>query len=206
MSTEDIITLDVGGTVVRTLRATLTKQPGSELARIFEADSADVSPAVLQDDGSFFLDTDPAAFRVVLNFLRYNTLILQPNVPAECVQVIAETFGLESLVGLLSEQRGSWVKVNAGGREFLTTRETLTKLAASPLAAMLQPGQQQLQLDCDPREFEVILTYLRRYKTTFLGGSPCHTAFTERVSRTALELLGVHNLDPSLMQWQSEEN
>ena len=70
----------------------------------------------------------------------------------------------ESLVGLLSEQRGSWVKVNAGGREFLTTRETLTKLAASPLAAMLQPGQQQLQLDCDPREFEVILTYLRRYK------------------------------------------
>ena len=94
MSTEDIITLDVGGTVVRTLRATLTKQPGSELARIFEADSADVSPAVLQDDGSFFLDTDPAAFRVVLNFLRYNTLILQPNVPAGAVQVIAETFGL----------------------------------------------------------------------------------------------------------------
>ena len=70
----------------------------------------------------------------------------------------------ENLVGLLSEQRGSWVKVNAGGREFLTTWETLTKLPASPLAAMLQPGQQQLQLDCDPREFEVILTYLRRFK------------------------------------------
>jgi len=66
----DIITLDVGGTLFRTSRSTLCKHSGSTLATMFDPESQ-IPPAVIKD-GAYFMDNDPEIFKLVLNYLRYD--------------------------------------------------------------------------------------------------------------------------------------
>lgn len=62
----NIVTLDVGGTKMRTLRATLGRYPESKLAEILSV------PA--QNDGSFFVDSDAKIFSHVLQGVRRGTI------------------------------------------------------------------------------------------------------------------------------------
>ncbi|KAL2913520.1 hypothetical protein HK105_206980 [Polyrhizophydium stewartii] len=63
------VTLDVGGRLFATTRATLAAARGSLLARLF--DPARAAPALAADArGHYFLDRNPDAFAPVLDFLR----------------------------------------------------------------------------------------------------------------------------------------
>ena len=68
----DIVTLDVGGVVYRTKRATLTRYPDSMLGAMFSG-RHDVTT---DDQGRCFIDGDGSLFRYVLNFLRRSELAL----------------------------------------------------------------------------------------------------------------------------------
>eukprot|EP01089_Gocevia_fonbrunei_P005932 TRINITY_DN1642_c0_g1_i1.p1 TRINITY_DN1642_c0_g1~~TRINITY_DN1642_c0_g1_i1.p1 ORF type:complete len:348 (+),score=67.93 TRINITY_DN1642_c0_g1_i1:92-1135(+) len=60
------IKLDVGGRIFATSLTTLTSQPGS----YFEAMFSGRWQAKMSDDGTYFIDRDPAVFRHIMNFLR----------------------------------------------------------------------------------------------------------------------------------------
>ena len=57
MSINDIITLDVGGTLFKTTRSTLIQYPDSVLQKMFDPQSA-MAPAML-DNGAYFIDRSP---------------------------------------------------------------------------------------------------------------------------------------------------
>jgi len=68
----DVVHLNVGGQHFMTKRATLTQMEGSLLAGLFSGrweGSQDLS-----NDGSIFLDLDPACFEILLSELRYQLL------------------------------------------------------------------------------------------------------------------------------------
>ncbi len=67
---EKLLTLDVGGEIFRTWRSTLTRDPDSVLAHMFDP-SSKMIPARKLENGAYFLDLEPQYFRVVLNHLRY---------------------------------------------------------------------------------------------------------------------------------------
>jgi len=64
----DWVTLDVGGKIIKTTRTTLTKDPSSMLAKLFNGDSAWSE----QYTDVYQLDCDHRYFRVILNYLRHN--------------------------------------------------------------------------------------------------------------------------------------
>ena len=67
-----IITLNVGGRVFSTTLTTLLSHPDSVLARMFSNDgSAVMPPAMTDSSGHYFIDRDPDAFAVILNYLRF---------------------------------------------------------------------------------------------------------------------------------------
>ena len=67
-----IITLNVGGRVFSTTLTTLLSHPDSVLARMFSNDGSAVMPPAMTDaSGHYFIDRDPDAFAVILNYLRF---------------------------------------------------------------------------------------------------------------------------------------
>ena len=91
----DMIVLDVGGRRFKTTLTTLTRFPNSTLAKMFQKDSG-VAPASINSEGEYFLDSDPETFSVILNWLRYNSLILG-NVNPEDVLPVADFFALDEM-------------------------------------------------------------------------------------------------------------
>lgn len=72
---EELISLNVGGETLMTTRGLLTSVPESMLAMMF--DPANPIPASRTDqNGAFFIEEDPATFRVILCWLRHRTLNL----------------------------------------------------------------------------------------------------------------------------------
>jgi len=68
LNAEEIIEINVGGTLFTTSKRTLCKYPLSKLAWLFDDRNKD---KVTRDShGRYFLDRDPSLFRIVLNFLR----------------------------------------------------------------------------------------------------------------------------------------
>lgn len=88
------IELDIGGTRFKTSRTTLLKHHGSFLESMFSG-RHEVAAA---PDGSYFIDRDPAHFRVILNFLRCGAAItpVDPVAKAEAAAE-AEFYGLPGL-------------------------------------------------------------------------------------------------------------
>ena len=84
-----------------TTRATLTQVSESLLGRMFDENTHFGTPCHTDEDGYFFLDADPEAFRVVLNFLRRGRFVegkdLAPVVRKK-VAAEADFFGLTALV------------------------------------------------------------------------------------------------------------
>ena len=159
MSSADVIILNVGGTRLKTTRMTLMADSKSLLAKMFELNST-FSPSKLEDGGAYFMDADPEAFKVVLHFLRYNTVVIPPSVPVAAVKDEATFFGLERMLESLSTK----IKINAGGKMFEVKKETLTQKRGGKmckLGKMVEKGEIEIFVDADPFYFEIILNLLR---------------------------------------------
>ena len=98
----DWLRLNVGGTIYETSRSTLTSDAESILARMFEPNS-NVPPATVTEEGCYQIDACPRSFGVILNWLRYRSLILGSDVQAEDVLPVADYFGLPELRTLLEK-------------------------------------------------------------------------------------------------------
>ncbi len=74
-SEKDIIRLNYGGTVFRTSKsAILSKAPNSKLADIIQ------NPPEKDENVVILIDGDPDYFRVIVNYFRYDELILDANI------------------------------------------------------------------------------------------------------------------------------
>lgn len=69
------VRLNVGGEYLSTTLQTLTRYPASLLGALF----GDKQLWSVADDGSVFLDRDPQPFKILLSFLRNQTLPTEPN-------------------------------------------------------------------------------------------------------------------------------
>ena len=101
-SMKDWLRLNVGGTMYETSRSTLTSDAESILARMFEPNS-NLPPATVTEEGCYQIDACPRSFGVVLNWLRYRSLIIGKDVRAEDVLPVADYFGLPELRTLLEK-------------------------------------------------------------------------------------------------------
>jgi len=103
---DEKITLDVGGTLLTTTRATLTKDPESMLGKMFQVNSK------WSTGDPYFIDCDDRYFRVILNYLRYDELFIDPNLNARGILTLARYLQLSGLIALLEEEIGEkWVTV-----------------------------------------------------------------------------------------------
>ena len=71
----DMIRLNVGGKVFLTNLSTLQSCPSSSLAMMFSPSSPHQLPAT-DSTGAFFLDSSPDMFGFVLDWCRYNQLVV----------------------------------------------------------------------------------------------------------------------------------
>ena len=98
----DWITLNVGGTKFTTTRSTLTSDPDSMLAKMFEHEGA-MEPAAKDNDGAYLIDGDPKYFDPILQFLRRGKVIIDPEVNHEGILEEARYFGIQSMVDKIEE-------------------------------------------------------------------------------------------------------
>jgi len=194
------ITLDVGGTQFSSQRSTLTSESTSNLARMVNAElkpflsscmeccTNDVMQNTMsvscshimssEEEPIVKIDCDPAAFSVILNYLRHGVIAIPPYLPFTLVKATASSLGLTQMGKKLEEfEKKEWLKLNVGGQIFETTRSTLTSHPTSSLAKMFQPNsalspammeEAVYQVDACPRAFSVILNWLR-YRQLILG-------------------------------------
>lgn len=96
------ISLNVGGVIFQTTVATLTQDPNSMLAAMFNSERP---PAMKDDNGNYLIDRNPRAFGYILEFLRNAGL---PDDIVGCslleVQWEASYFGLHGLLRIIEER------------------------------------------------------------------------------------------------------
>ncbi len=97
-SSSKIVKLNVGGHHFTTTRATLTSHPDSVLAKMF----SDPNPAMMDEEGRYFIDRDGKVFKVLLEYLRSHRLV-NLGVSEERIKLEAEFFGLDKLFNDLSQ-------------------------------------------------------------------------------------------------------
>ncbi|KAK7070260.1 BTB/POZ domain-containing protein kctd9 [Halocaridina rubra] len=103
-STHDWVTLNVGGRIFSTTRATLvTKEPNSMLAKMFDSEGSSLPPSARDAHGAYLIDRSYTYFEPLLNFLRNGTLILDPGINPEGVLEEAKFFGFTSAIPILEE-------------------------------------------------------------------------------------------------------
>jgi len=159
-SASDIIRLNVGGQIFTTTRMTLTSVPESVLGRMFDTNSPFPPARVL--DGAFFVDSNAEVFSVILDYLRYKTVIIPPGIPPRALQEQARYFGLDELIQEIETKKlSSRIRINAGGTIFETTRETLMKQPNSCLTQLTAASNSEIFLDVCPKAFEIVLNFLR---------------------------------------------
>ena len=92
-----MIRLNVGGVVFMTSLSTLQSCPTSSLALMFSPSSPHQLPP-RDSSGDFFLDSSPAMFGYVLDWCRYNQLLVdRVNMDWGGLEVVADYFGLEEM-------------------------------------------------------------------------------------------------------------
>ena len=77
-------------------------EPTSVLARMF--DNTNSLPPAKIVDGAYFIDANPDVFSVILDYLRYKTLVVPQTIPQQCIVVLARYFGLQSLLAQLGDR------------------------------------------------------------------------------------------------------
>ena len=98
----DWVTLNVGGTKFTTTRATLTSEPDSMFARMFQHERS-MQPAAQDKEGAYLIDRNPKYFEPILNFLRSRELFIDPGISLKGVLSEAKYFGIQSLVTMLED-------------------------------------------------------------------------------------------------------
>jgi len=170
MSLTDILSLDVGGTLFRSSRATLLQSPGSMLSKMFDP-SLPLSPGVLcTEKNTYFIDRDPQYFRVILNYLRTGKLVMDHDCSADGILTEARYFGVTEIERSLAGSAQELV-LNVGGTVFSTTRDTLCCFPGSSLNSMVEGDDVPLRdkhgnifIDEDPSDFVFVLKALRSYR------------------------------------------
>ncbi|KAH7711470.1 BTB/POZ domain-containing protein KCTD17 [Aphelenchoides avenae] len=104
-ATGGIVRLNVGGKIFATTAQTLCKEPDSFLARFCEIDG--MQPSVKDTSGAFFIDRDPHYFRIILNYLRSDSVDLEDSVSLETLLAEADFYCLDGLTKRLDELRGA---------------------------------------------------------------------------------------------------
>jgi uncharacterized protein YjbI with pentapeptide repeats len=103
---EEWVALSLDGKIFRTLRDTLCQDPNSLLYTMFHDPTSDTAKMLTRDDSHplrpFLLDRNPKAFRVVLEFLRNQELVIPEDVPARSVLLEARFFGIQKIMDQLS--------------------------------------------------------------------------------------------------------
>lgn len=125
-----IVRLNVGGELMSTTLSTLRSQPASLLGRMFDEESRFGEP-LRDESGAVFLDADPEAFRVILNYLRRGLRVGSGNI-VEALPVVlrnrvhaeADYFGLAELA-LECEKRA------AEPKSVYAAETSLTQIAES---------------------------------------------------------------------------
>jgi len=114
---DEVLTLNVGGSVFATRRSTICLYDGSYLAMLF---SGRWESSIERDaEGRFFLDFDPASFRLVLNFLRSRRVECagSPAPPPDVPPEREEHFrNLVEYLGLTAQLKEAAEAVEAAGR------------------------------------------------------------------------------------------
>lgn len=101
----EVISLNVGGTIFVTSVATLTKYPNSMLAAMFDPKS-ERPPARKDNQGNFFIDSDPEPFKVILRFLRRGKLGKDlGSCTLEQLEWEADYFGLEEVLKIIEKRK-----------------------------------------------------------------------------------------------------
>ncbi|CAO2591236.1 Potassium channel regulatory protein [Lemmus lemmus] len=100
MSSEDLVTLNVGGKIFTTRLSTLKQFPTSRLAGMVDGRDQEFKSV----DGQIFVDRDGALFSFILDFLRNHELLL-PSDFSDYLRLQREAlfYELDSLVDLLSQ-------------------------------------------------------------------------------------------------------
>lgn len=97
----DWVTLNVGGRVFTTTRATLMNEPNSMLARMFSP--AEAWSNVSDASGAVLIDRSPVYFEPIINYLRHGQLILDKEVNPQGVLEEAKFFGISGILEQLEE-------------------------------------------------------------------------------------------------------
>ncbi|CAG5117152.1 unnamed protein product [Candidula unifasciata] len=106
MSTS-IVTLNVGGILFTTTKATLQKYPDSMLGSLI----SNGLPSTRDANGHFFIDRDGQIFRHVLNFLRSSQLCLPSNFKdLDLLAAEADFYQISPLIDAVNEYRDAFTK------------------------------------------------------------------------------------------------
>jgi len=129
-SPSDWVTLNVGGSIFSTTRSTLLKDPSSMLAKMF----GEEWESRRDINGNYLIDRTPEYFRVILNFLRCGSLVLDDKVNAEGVLAEANFFNISSIIAPLKQI------VSRSGRKqnSLTRKELVSILLTSSVNSSLR--------------------------------------------------------------------
>jgi len=143
------------------------------LVKMFNPSSS-LEPAKT-NNGHYSIDADPDIFTVILNWLRYQKVLLPTSLTSHSVTVVAEYFGLTELVAELNPNpaKAAWpeiVTLDVRGRKINVNRSFLTRYPNSYLAEMFSSGARytptrlpdgSYSLDADPECFMVIINFLQ---------------------------------------------
>ncbi|CAL2033836.1 unnamed protein product [Caenorhabditis brenneri] len=161
-SNDNIVKLDIGGTVFKTSRSTLTKFDGF-FKTMLETDI----PITKDEYGAIFIDRSPKYFDMILNFMRDGQMKLPESLrEVEELRVEAQYYLLDGLVELCNaniKAANDTVKLNVGGTIFQTTKTTLTyhdgyfKTLMNDESKVTRDENGYIFIDRSPRFFEIIL-------------------------------------------------
>ncbi len=113
----EMVRLNVGGRHYTTTRTTLISDPNSALAHMF----LHPNPAMVDEDGRYFIDRNGNAFEPILEYLRSQRL-LDFGISKERVLAEAEFFGLDKLQQMLAKKVVAYVHRDG----FVTIQEVVS--------------------------------------------------------------------------------
>ncbi|PRW20478.1 BTB POZ domain-containing KCTD21 [Chlorella sorokiniana] len=134
-SSDGLVTLNVGGKLFRTTRATLAKHPDSMLAAMFRGDM--LASALRDEQGHPFLDRDPTHFPFILAYLRDSRLPPLPQGLLELQQlrVEAEIFAMAELAEAAGAAAAATVARRQAAQAFEERRAAALRATEAAVAA-----------------------------------------------------------------------
>src|ERR1700722_17887156 len=164
----DVLKLNIGGQLIMTTRATLTRVPKSTLATMFNGRWEHRFGK--DQDGNIFLDFNPVLFSHLLEQLRVledgkSTVFHPPSSPSLAIS-------FEKMLRILGlyqfpTSEDAVVALNVGGQIVSTRRKTLNQISNSKLATIVSLSKatnENQHIDYDPKLFRHLLSQLREKK------------------------------------------